>query len=138
MFNDRAASRAVNRLGRSMMQAGSSMGSADGVAQGSVLVTLLKAVFWQAPVWKALRQRFRTEQALLILPLAVLGVFLASAFTLGLFGIQIGGQGLDPSAYYLLTTLLFWLTVLVVSLGVWTLTAIVKSTRRLIWWIRRG
>jgi hypothetical protein len=138
MFNDKAASRAMNQWGRSMTQAGNSMIAASGQPQESPLVSLLKGFFWQVLVWKALRTKFKTEHALLLLPLAVIGVFILSAFAIGLFGLQIGSEGLGPLHFYLLSTALFWVVVFVASLVIWILTLSLRATRKVLWWVKRG
>lgn len=138
MFNDRGASRALNQLGMSLISAGNQLGSSGGKPAESTVVVLLKTTFWQWHIWRFFRSKMRPERAVFLTPPAVLGVFFIAALILGLLGVDIGRNQLTPVGFYLYATLIFWVGVLSTSIAIWALTAMVRSARRLIWWVRRG
>jgi hypothetical protein len=102
------------------------------------LLVAIKAFFWQWYLWRFLRSNLKTELALIVLPFAVFAIFGLSALLLGLFGQDILATSEQFLPFYLQTTLLFWVTVIGLSLAIWLATIAVRAIRRLVWWIRRG
>lgn len=119
-----------------MISAGNQLRAANGQAPESPVVTMLKGLFWQVAIWSWLRNRMKTEHALLLLPGAVLGVLLISAFTLGLFGVEIRVDTLGT--FYLIATAVFWIAVFAITVTTELASMVLKLFRRVIWWIRRG
>jgi hypothetical protein len=138
VFDDKAASKALSNWGRSMSNAANQINAANGNDSESSLVVFLKAMFWQWYVWRFLKANLRTEIALLLLPIGVFTIFAASALVLGVFGQNIGSEGLTFFPFYLLTTLFFWVTTVAVGLVIALATYSIRTVRRLIWWIKRG
>jgi len=137
MFNDRAGSRLLSQMGRSMFDAGNQMRIANGQAPESMTAVALKGIFWQFSIWKWLRSRMRAEQALLLLPIAILATFFITSLIQGLFGADFRAD-FEPVSFYLFSTLIFWGIVLAVSLSVAIALESTKLIRKFIWWIRRG
>jgi hypothetical protein len=121
-----------------MSNAANQINAANGNDSESSLVVFLKAMFWQWYVWRFLKANLRTEIALLLLPIGVFTIFAASALVLGVFGQNIGSEGLTFFPFYLLTTLFFWVTTVAVGLVIGLATYSIRTVRRLIWWIKRG